>query len=182
METLEQWFRSRVIAFLALTGMPPTTFGMKAVGDPSLMRQINGGRSPTLRTADRVLAFMNEYGLDSGGARAPPRRRGHGRSARRTRRARRSGAMTQERPKERTAKAPVRFLRMPEIQARTGVSRATIYNWMAEGRFPRPVRLGARAMGWPESVFEEWHRERIAKSRDAAEGGAPRTPTGRRTE
>lgn len=171
METLEQWFRSRVIAFLALTGMPTTTFGMKAVGDPSLMRQIEGGRSPTLRTADRVLAFMDEYGLDSGGARAPPRRRRHGRSARRTRRARRSGAMT-ERPKERKAKAPVRFLRMSEILARTGVSRTTIYQWMAEGHFPRPVRLGARAMGWPESEFEEWSRERIEKIRDAAEGGA----------
>ena len=171
METLEQWFSARVIAFLALTGMPTTTFGMKAVGDPSLLRQIAAGRSPTLRTVDRVLAFMNSYGLDAGGARAPPRRRRYGRSSPRARSAKRSGAMT-EQPKEEGAKAPVRFLRMPEIQARTGVSRTTIYQWMAEGRFPRPVRLGARAMGWIEADFDEWLRERIAKSRDAAEGGA----------
>lgn len=181
METLEQWFSARVIAFLALTGMPPTTFGMKAVGDPSLMRQIKGGRSPTLRTADRVLAFMDEYGLDSGGARAPPRRCGRGRSAQRARTTRKSGAMT-EQPKERKARAPVRFLRMSEIQARTGVSRTTIYNWVAEGRFPPPVRLGTRAIGWPEPEFEEWSRERIEKSRDVAEGGAHRTPRRRRTE
>ena len=54
--------------------MAPTTLGMLAVGDPSLVRQIERGRSPTLRTADRVSAFMDDWELDPGGARAPPRR------------------------------------------------------------------------------------------------------------
>ena len=71
METLEQQFNSRVSAFLGRTGLRPTTFGMKALGDPNLMRQIDGGRSLSLRTADRVLAFMADYDLDSGGPRTP---------------------------------------------------------------------------------------------------------------
>ena len=75
MPTLEQQFNSRVSAFLERTGMGQTTLGMKAVGDPSLMRQIAEGRSPSLRTADRVLAFVDAYDVDSGGARAPPSRR-----------------------------------------------------------------------------------------------------------
>ena len=58
METLEQQFDSRVRVFLGRTGLSPTTFGMKALGDPNLMRQIDGGRSLSLRTADWVLAFM----------------------------------------------------------------------------------------------------------------------------
>ena len=55
METLEQQFDSRVRVFLGRTGVSPTTFGMKALGDPNLMRQLDGGRSLSLRTADRVL-------------------------------------------------------------------------------------------------------------------------------
>ena len=73
METLEQQFDSRVRVFLGRTGVSPTTFGMKALGDPNLMRQIDGGRSLSLRTADRVLAFVADYDLDSGGPRTPPR-------------------------------------------------------------------------------------------------------------
>ena len=73
METLEQQFDSRVRVFLGRTGVSPTTFGMKALGDPNLMRQLDGGRSLSLRTADRVLAFVADYDLDSGGPRTPPR-------------------------------------------------------------------------------------------------------------
>ena len=73
MKTLEQQFNSRVRVFLGRTGVSPTTFGMKALGDPNLMRQLDGGRSLSLRTADRVLAFVADYDLDSGGPRTPPR-------------------------------------------------------------------------------------------------------------
>ena len=73
MATLEQQFKSRVSAFLRRTGLRPTTFGLKALGDAHLMRELDGGRSPSLRTADRILAFIADYDLDTGGARAPPR-------------------------------------------------------------------------------------------------------------
>ena len=74
MERLEQQFIARVSAFLGRTGLSPTTFGMKALGDPNLMRQIDRSRSPSLRTADRVLAFISEYDGESCGARDPPPR------------------------------------------------------------------------------------------------------------
>ena len=68
-------------------------------------------------------------------------------------------------PIEQRAHPPTRFLRMPEVQNRTGLSRSTIYVWRIEGRFPRPVSLGARAVGWIESELNEWIRERIEESR-----------------
>jgi len=74
METLEGLFRSRVGGFLGRSGVSPTAFGMKSVGDPNLMRQIGRGRSPSLRTADRILAFIAEQDEASGGGRDPPRR------------------------------------------------------------------------------------------------------------
>jgi predicted DNA-binding transcriptional regulator AlpA len=32
----------------------------------------------------------------------------------------------------------------------------TIYALMARGLFPRPMKLTAKAVGWPESVLAEW--------------------------
>ena len=70
-----------------------------------------------------------------------------------------------ENPMEQRTNPPTRFLRLPEVQGRTGLSRSTIYVRLAEGRFPRPVSLGARAVGWVEAEVDKWIRERIAESR-----------------
>ena len=70
---------------------------------------------------------------------------------------------------EQETRAPGRFLRLPEVMARTGLSRSTIYVRLDEGRFPRPVSLGARAVGWIESEVDEWIRDRIEKSRSDVE-------------
>ncbi len=67
---------------------------------------------------------------------------------------------------EQETSATVRFLRLPEVLDRTGLSRSTIYVRLDQGRFPRPVSLGARAVGWIEAEVDEWIRERIAASRD----------------
>ncbi len=60
----------------------------------------------------------------------------------------------------------VSILRRPAVEARTGLSRSTIYAMMAEGTFPKPVRLGKRAVGWTESTISEWLESRV--SSDAA--------------
>lgn len=61
-----------------------------------------------------------------------------------------------------------RLLRRPEVENLTGLSRASIYEKMAEGYFPRPVKTGARAVAWVESEIADWQRQRIAE-RDKAE-------------
>ncbi len=94
MQTLEEQFNTRLNAFLGSTGLRPTTLGMQAVGDPSLLRQIERGRSPSLRTADRVLAFVADCDLDSGGPRTPPRGHRRRKPSSRARRTRRGRAMT----------------------------------------------------------------------------------------
>ena len=70
---------------------------------------------------------------------------------------------------EQETRRQVRFLRLPEVMARTGLSRSTIYVRLEQGRFPKPVSLGARAVGWIEAEVDEWMRERIAESRSGAE-------------
>ena len=56
-------------------------------------------------------------------------------------------------------------LRLPLVEARTGLSRSTIYLRIAEGSFPKPVSLGARAVGWLESDIEQWLTSRVEESR-----------------
>ena len=163
MDTLEKLVASRVSAFLRLTGMSPTRFGRLVLGDPNLIRQFGQGRSPTLRTADRILTYIDQYDPDARGTSDPPRPpRSRAVWPRAATIPTRSRPMTEQ---ERRADPPIRFLRLPEVQQRTGLSRSTIYVRMDQGRFPQPVSLGARAVGWIESEIEEWMRERIAKSR-----------------
>ena len=169
MQTLEEQFNTRLNAFLGSTGLRPTTLGMQALGDPSLLRQIERGRSPSLRTADRILAFMADYEQDTGGPRAPPRGRLAGREPATRGEERgdedRSRAMS-EQPIEQRTNPPIRFLRSSAVEALTGLSRTTIYDWSAQGRFPRAVRLSsARAVRWIESEVEEWMDERIEQGR-----------------
>ena len=60
------------------------------------------------------------------------------------------------------------ILRLPTVKARTGLSRSTIYLRISEGRFPRPVSLGGRAVGWVEAEITDWLDQQIATSRKAA--------------
>jgi prophage regulatory protein len=45
--------------------------------------------------------------------------------------------------------SPIRFLRLPDVLARRGKKRTAHYADVARGMFSPPVRLGARASGWP---------------------------------
>lgn len=60
------------------------------------------------------------------------------------------------------------LIRRPVVQARTGLSRSTIYLRIAEGTFPPPISLGARAVGWVEAEVAAWIADRINASREAA--------------
>ncbi len=49
-----------------------------------------------------------------------------------------------------------RMLRLPDVMKATGLGRSTIYAKIAASDFPPPVKLGARAVAWPESAVAEW--------------------------
>ena len=65
-----------------------------------------------------------------------------------------------------------RILRLPLVQERTGLSRSSIYLRISEGRFPRPISLGERAVGWLESEITEWLNRRIEASRQGRPQGS----------
>ncbi len=53
-------------------------------------------------------------------------------------------------------KRVTRLIRLKEVQHRVGLGRSTIYRWMAEGKFPKPVSLGGYAVAWVEDEIESW--------------------------
>lgn len=55
--------------------------------------------------------------------------------------------------------------RRAEVERLTGLSRSTIYAMMANETFPKPVRIGRRAVAWRESDLATWQA-----SRDVANG------------
>ena len=61
-----------------------------------------------------------------------------------------------------------KFLRLPQVIDRTGYRKTVIYERIQQGDFPRPVKLGPRAVAWLDSEVEEWMRSRL-KARDAEE-------------
>lgn len=58
-------------------------------------------------------------------------------------------------------------IRRKQVEARTGLSRSTIYERIRAGTFPAPVSLGAKAVGWIEGEIDAWLADQIAKSRNA---------------
>lgn len=65
---------------------------------------------------------------------------------------------------EKGATAPrrvTRLIRLPEVQHRVGLGRSTIYRWMSEGKFPKPVQLGGYAVAWAEDELEAWIAKRL---------------------
>ena len=55
-----------------------------------------------------------------------------------------------------------RILRLPEVVARTGLSRSSIYLRVSQNNFPKPVSLGGRSVGWVEEQLEQWLEQQIA--------------------
>ena len=50
----------------------------------------------------------------------------------------------------------VYVVRMRQLISLIGLSRSTIYVLVSKGRFPVPIRLGDKAVGWRVNEIEEW--------------------------
>ncbi|MDH4562326.1 AlpA family transcriptional regulator [Pseudomonas sp. BN411] len=55
----------------------------------------------------------------------------------------------------------MKIIRLKDVIDTTGLGRSTIYKYIAEGTFPRPVSLGDRCVGWVESEVQDWVLARV---------------------
>lgn len=56
-----------------------------------------------------------------------------------------------------------RFLRLPSVLERTGLTRSTTYQMIKANDFPSPVNIGPRAVGWVEDEIDAWIGDRISR-------------------
>jgi len=65
-------------------------------------------------------------------------------------------------PQQNQQHAPT-ILRRKAVEAKTGLSRTTIYDMMRAGTFPIPISLGSNSVGWLEHEVTEWLNTRVAE-------------------
>jgi prophage regulatory protein len=57
---------------------------------------------------------------------------------------------------------PAQLIPLPEVLERLGISRPTLYRYVAAGTFPKPIKIGPMSR-WLQSEVEDWIAERIAE-------------------
>ena len=58
--------------------------------------------------------------------------------------------------------------RLPEVMKMTGLSRSSIYLRISTNEFPKPVKLGRRAVGWPEDSIIAWQAKMMEAQDESA--------------
>lgn len=56
------------------------------------------------------------------------------------------------------------MLRRRVVEQKTGLPTSSLYDLIAEGKFPRPIERSKRRVGWLAHEVEEWLRDRVAES------------------
>jgi prophage regulatory protein len=62
-----------------------------------------------------------------------------------------------------------RIIRLRTVLDRTGLSRSTVYRKIAEGTFPRQVRISVHGAGWRESAINRWIADPVSYTDESAE-------------
>lgn len=57
----------------------------------------------------------------------------------------------------------MKLIRLKQVMECTGLARSTVYKFIAEGDFPKPVKLGVRVAAWVESEIHDWVNARISQ-------------------
>lgn len=58
-------------------------------------------------------------------------------------------------------RAPIQFLRRPDVLALTGLSASTIRRLEQSGQFPMHFLITSRTAGWEKNAVEAWLMERV---------------------
>ncbi|MBB3243900.1 prophage regulatory protein [Pseudomonas sp. Tn43] len=55
----------------------------------------------------------------------------------------------------------MKIIRLKQVIDTTGLGRSTVYKYISEGTFPKPISLGDRCVGWLESEVQGWILARV---------------------
>lgn len=55
----------------------------------------------------------------------------------------------------------MRLIKLKDVMHITGLARSTVYKYIADGNFPKPVSLGERNVAWLYSEVEDWIWDKV---------------------
>ena len=56
-----------------------------------------------------------------------------------------------------------KLLSIENVLDATGFKKSTMYRWISEGRFPKPIKIGnSRSSRWIDKDVEQWINEQIS--------------------
>jgi len=53
------------------------------------------------------------------------------------------------------------FIRIKDVMKKTSIPKSTIWLWVKEEKFPKPIKLSERTTVWKESDIDEWMESKI---------------------
>jgi prophage regulatory protein len=66
----------------------------------------------------------------------------------------------------------MKMIELPQTIGKTTMSKSMIYALVKEGKFPAPVKIGDRKIGWVEAEVDAWLEARVKASRENAAAAA----------
>ena len=51
------------------------------------------------------------------------------------------------------------FLRISDVAKKTGLGKSTVWLWVKENRFPKPIKLSPRVTVWDEDTLDKWMKQ-----------------------
>ncbi|HEJ6046276.1 TPA: AlpA family transcriptional regulator [Pseudomonas aeruginosa] len=57
----------------------------------------------------------------------------------------------------------MKVIRLQQVMEMTGLGRSTVYKYVSDNWFPKPIPLGGRSVGWLESEVNEWILDRVSE-------------------
>jgi len=55
------------------------------------------------------------------------------------------------------------FIRLKKVEDRTGLKKSMVYSLISNGEFPKPIKIGERAVAWIESEVDVINAARMAE-------------------
>lgn len=49
-----------------------------------------------------------------------------------------------------------KYLRISDVALKVGIAKSTIWLWVTQNRFPKPIKLSSRITVWEEQKIEMW--------------------------
>jgi len=64
----------------------------------------------------------------------------------------------------------MKFIKLAEVIEKTSLKKSSIYAFMAEGKFPKNIKLGERAVAWDADLIDSWMLAKVESSNHQISG------------